>query len=350
MKHFYSLLFLFCLSFNVYSQATDYITGLDHPEDILVYDGELYIAERVRNRIIKVDLSNPNPTPEVVITGRLQLSGFALNGTELYFSQGPGPDIISKIDLTDPNPTPIVVLENIRYPKGLAFKGNDLYISQFYDDKILKADVSLQNPIAIEFLSNIEAPSALEFVSDDLYFIEHYERKIFKTDITDPIPTASFVIGASLPVGLSLRGNYLYIAEAGGSIGDDLVSKIDITIQNPTKIDVVTGLYNPTFGLAHYDDVLYIAENFKISKFELPPLSTADFYKEKVSALPNPTSDFFEISGLNSPVEYSIYNISGTILRDGIVDNKQKIDIQYFPAGLYFLILEDSRVIKILKE
>jgi len=350
MKHLYSFLFLFSISFNVYSQATDYITGLNTPEDILVYEGELYIAERGGNKIIKVDLSNPNPTPEVVISGIFQLSGLALKGTELYFSQGPSENRISKIDLADPNPTPIVLVENIRYPKGLAFKGNNLYISQFYDDKILKVDVSLQNPIIIEVLGNIESPSALEFVGEDLYFIEHYERKIFKIDLTDPNPSAAFVKGASLPVGLSLRGNDLYIAEAGESIGYDLVSKIDVTIQNPTKIDVVTGLYNPTFGLVTYDDVLYIAEDFKISKFELPPLSIEDFYKKKISALPNPTPDIFEISGLNSLTKYSIYNISGTILQNGFVENKQKIDIQYFSAGVYFLILENNRVIKIIKE
>jgi len=67
MKHFYYSLIFLLISFNINSQTVDFLTGLNSPQDILLDDNILYIAESGMNRIIKVDLAESNPTLEVVI-------------------------------------------------------------------------------------------------------------------------------------------------------------------------------------------------------------------------------------------------------------------------------------------
>ena len=104
MRNFYSFVILLFVSLNIHSQATDFITGLNNPRDILVDGSILYIAEGDSSRIIKVDLTDPNLEIEVVISGVPVIHGLALDGTELYFTQLNGQNRISKIDLLDPKP------------------------------------------------------------------------------------------------------------------------------------------------------------------------------------------------------------------------------------------------------
>jgi len=350
MHKFFSLVILLFVTLNIHSQATDFITGLNNPHELLLDGSILYIAEADASRIIKLDLSDPNPEIEVVISGIPVVYGLAISGTELYFSQLNGQNRISKIDLLDPNPTPTVILENFTSAFDLEFYDGELYIAQFSSHRIVKIDPTIQNPPIIEVINNFNTPYAFELVGDNLYIATWSEDKIFRIDLSLPTIAALQVItNLLLPVGLTNRGNELYIAEAGQSIGDDRISKIIITDTNPTRTTVVGGLYNPTSGLVIYDDVLYIAENFKISKFELPALSIDEFDLVKYSVHPNPTSNFIEISGLTSPINYSIHSISGAILGKGVVSN-EKIDIQKLVTGTYFLILDDRQVIKVVKE
>ena len=350
MKHFYSFITLLFISLNIYSQATDFVTGLSQPQDLLVYEGELYISERNANRIIKVDLSESDPIPVVVLTA-VQPWGLAIDGTELYFSQVQGLNKISKIDLSDPNSTPTVVIENVSSVFDIEIYENELYIAQFGLDRIIKVDISISNPPIVEVVNGIETPYALELVGDDLFIATYVEDKILKIDLTNPNPIAINVISnLLLPRGLAHRGYELHIAEAGQSNGQDRISKIDMRNTNPVRETVVNGLYNPTQGLEIYNDILYIAEDFKISKFELPPLSISDFDIEKISVYPNPASDFIQISGLKNPVNYSIYSISGSVLRKGVVEKSKKINVQNLAVGTYFIILDDSEIIKIVKE
>ena len=226
-----------------------------------------------------------------------------------------------------------------------------MYIAQFGSHRIVKIDPSIPNPPIVEVITDYDTPRAFELIGDDLYVVGWASDKISRIDLTDPNPVAIDVItNLLLPVGIKHRGNELYIAEAGQSIGQDRVSKIDITSTNPTRITVVDGLYNPTQGLEIYNDVLYISEDFKISSFELPPLSTDDFNSDNFVAHPNPTDDFVNISGLTETVNFKIYNMAGTVLGTGEVGINERISVRSLSAGIYYLILKDSQVIKIVKK
>lgn len=68
----------------------------------------------------------------------------------------------------------------------------------------------------------------------------------------------------------------------------------------------------------------------------------------KVALFPNPASDQLNISyGLNEPLNYAIYNLSGMQLLHGT--EKSTIDISTLSSGVYFIQLDNSRTKERLK-
>ncbi len=122
------------------------------------------------------------------------------------------PKDVYKMDISVPNPVPELLTSSLSEPIGLVLKGTNLYVSEYSNDKITKIDLS-ESPVAV----------------------------------------TTFATGFFLPAGMTLNGNYIYVAESGR------VSRIDITQPNPTPETVVSGLS----GSRHvaFDGIdMYIAE------------------------------------------------------------------------------------------
>ena len=83
--------------------------------------------------------------------------------------------------------------------------------------------------------------------------------------------------------------------------------------------------------------------------FENSTLSTSSFTRNTISIYPNPSSDYIEVTGLTSPDTYIIYSVLGTKISSGTISNNQKIDIQNYSTGVYFLKLENEEVLKFIK-
>ncbi|MEL1255374.1 LamG-like jellyroll fold domain-containing protein [Flavobacterium sp. DGU38] len=64
---------------------------------------------------------------------------------------------------------------------------------------------------------------------------------------------------------------------------------------------------------------------------------------------PNPSSDFIQISALTKTENYKIYNVSGSEVKSGTIDNNTKINIQSLTNGAYFLKLNGGNAIKFIK-
>ena len=80
-------------------------------------------------------------------------------------------------------------------------------------------------------------------------------------------------------------------------------------------------------------------------------LSTNEFELENsIKLFPNPSSEFIEISGLTENEKYSIYNILGSEIENGIISNNEQIDIRNIAKGLFFLKFKNGTTIKFLKE
>jgi hypothetical protein len=64
---------------------------------------------------------------------------------------------------------------------------------------------------------------------------------------------------------------------------------------------------------------------------------------------PNPSKEFIKVYGLEANQKYSIYNILGSEIENGIISNNEQIDIRNFTNGLYFLTFENGIRIKFIK-
>lgn len=82
------------------------------------------------------------------------------------------------------------------------------------------------------------------------------------------------------------------------------------------------------------------------------PLVSAEAIENNglVKLFPNPASEYIQISGLKSNVNYTVYNLSGIPVSSGNLSNNEKIDIKNFSSGLYFLKTENENTISFLKE
>ena len=69
-----------------------------------------------------------------------------------------------------------------------------------------------------------------------------------------------------------------------------------------------------------------------------------------INLFPNPAVDFVQISGLTKTKNYEVYNILGKRVLEGTISDNQKINIQNFTNGLYFLKLGNENILKLIKD
>lgn len=138
----------------------------------------LYISE-VGGRIYKADLTQPNPTLELIWQNTDGTAiDLALNGNDLYISESENqtgqPGRILKIDITEINPTPIEIVTDLYFPIGLEIIGTELYFTNWNDqsngtDTLNKIDLNETNPQVITVLNSLSFPTYLTYSNDVLY-------------------------------------------------------------------------------------------------------------------------------------------------------------------------------------
>lgn len=79
-------------------------------------------------------------------------------------------------------------------------------------------------------------------------------------------------------------------------------------------------------------------------------LSAEDFSNVQVSIFPNPTSNSIQIIGLNSTESYTIHDVMGRTLLNGILPSNNTINLENFTIGNYFLKLSNGFTSTILKK
>jgi len=349
-KHYLliSIVSLFLTANYLSAQVTGVTPYIDAPDGILIKDNYLYIAASYEDKIYKIDLSDPNQTLiPVVDTGLDYPVGLLLIGNELYIADQVS---VSKINITDPVPATLVtVVTGLEGATRLALYNDvELYIAEFDIDRISKINITDATPTltTVVDLGVKDGPWGLLLHQTDLYIAEYTTGTISKIDVTAPLPpTVNPVItGLFGPDGLALKGNDLYISEYGAG----KISKIDITASTPIATDVVTGLIRPT-GIVINGDDLYIAEEERVSKFDLSVLGIEELSAIEGVLYPNPTTEFIQFSNLKDLQNFKIYNIQGALMLEGEVIGDERINVQNLTTGTYFMVLNDLKGVKFLK-
>jgi hypothetical protein len=141
------------------------------------------------------------------------------------------------------------------------------------------------NSQTTEVVKELEIPFGIAFKGNELYIAQYNTGKISKIDISIANPTLTDIVtGLDHPFGIAFNGNDLYIAEVVGK----KISKVNVTATVPILTDVITGL-DFVYGLAFKGDELYFSERSlnKISKINITTSQT------NVSTVSN---------GLNGPI------------------------------------------------
>ncbi|MBK6902711.1 MAG: T9SS type A sorting domain-containing protein [Saprospirales bacterium] len=278
MKLRFTFLMVFCLmAFAASAQLVDVVTGVSNPWALALKDNDLYIGlDGSGGKVIKIDITQPNPAPVDVLTSLGYSGGLDIVGDELYIGLYQG-NKVSKINLTQPNPVPVDVV-SVAYPNGILIHNNYLYVSTD-NDGIKKIDlaqpsnvVTYAKPANYSFCSG-----GLAIKNDVVYFtminsISQSPGGLFKIDESQPNPAATLVLsGLDTPFGLTLNGNFLYVAEYTE------VRKIDLGQEMPQAVTVVSGLNGGR--LAAFDGLdMFITQynSDKVSKLTIgqPEFST----------------------------------------------------------------------------
>lgn len=102
--------------------------------------------------------------------------------------------------------------------------------------------------------------------------------------------------------------------------------------------------YIENFG---FSNTFIIRPNFQDSTLSI---SDNQINSDSVNIYPNPSKSFIKINGHLENVNYSIYNVLGNKISNGIISKNERLDIQSFSNGLYFLKFENGKTLKFLKE
>lgn len=134
-----------------------------------------------QDSIIKIDITESDPESEVVLTGLPCISGLAIQGNDLYIAER-WENRVVKIDITDSNPTPILVT-NVPEPTALTIDGNFLYIGNALENTLERVDITLTNP-ELEFVAHLCCNTTNLAVSNNIIYItQPGDGKIVKVDL-----------------------------------------------------------------------------------------------------------------------------------------------------------------------
>jgi len=91
-------------------------------------------------------------------------------------------------------------------------------------------------------------------------------------------------------------------------------------------------------------DRLTVGENGPLSVNEVTQNS------KDVTLFPNPSTNFIEISGLDNEETYTIYNVLGMKVQEGIVADRKKINITDLKSAVYFIQIENTGTKRFVKQ
>lgn len=198
---------------DLYLARTNYVLKFDtnivnpQPEYIVDYGGanqhmalknnDLYISDG--SGIFKVDITNPALSPVELIMTPEGTGGMAFIGNDLY-TVGGGGDKIVKINITEPNPVITTVMEGLSPLWTITAKGNEIYYADWNNNVIMKIDTTVPSSTPVPVVYEVEQVMAMTFKGDMLFMTEG-TGKITKFD------TSSTPMSAAKPLKQSV---YVY--------------------------------------------------------------------------------------------------------------------------------------------
>lgn len=345
------VLFALLSTFILPAQDITTIVNIDFPLGLTVNNEDIYIGGLFDGRV-KATFEDTFPVSYSVIDpGPMECTDLVVHNDILYFAQLDGGNIF-QIDLTiEPLTRTLFTATDGLY--GFALKDDYLYFSTFFDGKIQRINLNSETVVIETIISGLGLVSGITIDEDTLYFCETQDDKISSIDLTESNPTPFQLVPTGIidsPHGIAIDGTNIYVSE----ISEGRISKIDLADAN-TVTRVMTELNSPRDIDIAIED-LYISESggnriIRVALSDLEALSIEDVEPVNTQKIfPNPSNNFIQIVGLKNNQSYSIYDIQGKEINNGLLRVNENIDIQKLQNGLYFLKLGIGPVFKFIKQ
>ena len=88
--------------------------------------------------------------------------------------------------------------------------------------------------------------------------------------------------------------------------------------------------------------------NFNINPTVGKTLTTKRYDESKISIFPNPVSKIIHINSIDAKA-YTIFNIVGSRQKEGVINTNKSIPIEDLKSGVYFLKLDNHKLLKFIK-
>ncbi|WP_196890672.1 T9SS type A sorting domain-containing protein [Aureivirga marina] len=345
MKKIITLLILISC-FNLKAQRTNVLDDLRHPIDLTLNpEGRMFLCEYggvyIKGRISEV-VFDESGQAELSVLATLQQYPRCIQivGNDLYF----GKDHLYKIDISQENPEVELVSEVVEESYDLLLKENYLYIAG--NNNILKMNLDTNEITTV--ISGLTRVLAMASRDNELYFSQG--KEIFKIDLNDEASEMEQVI-ANVPLqrdiyGLTFRYNQLMISTR------ENVHYMTLNFENPLLIHFFYEKHINTLGMVILNDELYMANATSNEEIYKISVSTLDIEenenKEFNKIVPNPSTDFINVLGVNDDFSYEIYDQKGLLVVKGENKKESKIDVRKLDFGIYILEIktEDNRIHK----
>jgi hypothetical protein len=72
--------------------------------------------------------------------------------------------------------------------------------------------------------------------------------------------------------------------------------------------------------------------------------------RSEILLFPNPAHEFIQFSGITGKESFTIYNILGSKIKNGLIDDNEHIDVTNFTNGVYFIKFKNRSTIKFVKQ
>ncbi len=365
MKKITFLLSILTFALNVNAQVTDFVSGLDFPNRLLVSGNNLYIQGGTAIYVVDVTAPTPVATPIYSAPAHQYISNFTLSGTSLYFAFetfNAAEDqqlacSISKIDVTNTGAGAVpVYLGTNNYINALTISGNTMYFSSevevanVVNSTLKKFDVTTSNPVPTDIVSGFAIVEDLEFKNNFLYVSDRNNKKVYSVDTTLSNPPLVAVTNLlNFNRGTFINNDDLYIADGNqvkkGSLLDTAPISLQVIGQNQTYQDNNNG----SFFYANFRDVVLIGNKMYLSLEEQgkivtivdATLSSKEFGLNKFSLSNN--DDTLTLNGLDSKQKINVYNLLGqSVIESDLDASNNSVSIAGLNSGVYILKLNET--------
>lgn len=352
MKRLLLLAFFFQPSTSIFAQIEDVVVGIINDGYLFLNESDLYFTNA--GGIWLVDLSDEtNPSVSLVEQGFNSPSGMAIYNDEFYVAEY-GQGRILKFNMNETNPEYVEVTTTGDNPNQLIVHNDFLYYSDNNGQAIYKYNLNGSSNESELLVSGYRA-IGLAIKDDFLFFsVPLNGGNIYKIDLLDPNANPIALVAGDHPLGIKIYEDELYIADQDL----DLIVSIDTNenpVQNIEILNPLIGYVDSPSDIAIYGSYFYVLENDSLLRIPLSDLNINlginEFEEQKtVSIYPNPTTQYIQLTNIETQEEFIIYDVNGREVLKGLYQPHTQINVSDLESGLYFIKLKsDKNVLKFLK-